>query len=315
MGKKKQINIACACDDRYSQHTGVMLCSLFENCSDPKKVHVYLLDGGISEENKKNLKIIVENKGGKIYFKEPSFEKIANFDKINFGRYGKIAYSRIYLPKILEGLNKIIWIDSDFIIKEDIQEINDIELRKSLGAVSEGTLIHKKHKVKLGLKKEKEYFNSGFLIIDLKRFREKRYSEKISGFSIEKRDIVKYPDQDGLNVCLKDDWQRISLKWNVFTMMYRPGFPETFLRFSKEKAKNIRENPKAIHYTTHKPWDYSSYHPKKKEYWIYLKKTPWKNYKYPDKNIKEFIKKIKNIIIFYLPARLLREIKKIKRDW
>jgi len=45
-----------------------------------------------------------------------------------------------------------------------------------------------------------------------------------------------------------------------------------------------------------KPWFFLDPVPYKKLYWRYLKKTPWKDYEYPDLNLKGFFERAAYII-------------------
>ena len=54
------IRIIAASDDRYAPPLGVMLTSLFENTRSPNRIHVYIIDGGISPINKEKLLRIAE---------------------------------------------------------------------------------------------------------------------------------------------------------------------------------------------------------------------------------------------------------------
>ncbi|MFW5803933.1 MAG: hypothetical protein ACOCWG_01725, partial [bacterium] len=56
-----------------------------------------------------------------------------------------------------------------------------------------------------------------------------------------------------------------------------------------------------------KPWHYVSIHPRKKDWWFYLKQSPVKYYKPKDKTIKNIITlPIREIIKFIKPRLTLR---------
>ena len=47
------LNILYQCDDNYAPYTGVSMSSLFRRNKNIEEINIYILDDGISEENKK----------------------------------------------------------------------------------------------------------------------------------------------------------------------------------------------------------------------------------------------------------------------
>ena len=50
-----KINVCFSCDDNYAKYAGVALTSILYNAKENDDLVVYILDGGISEENKNNI--------------------------------------------------------------------------------------------------------------------------------------------------------------------------------------------------------------------------------------------------------------------
>jgi lipopolysaccharide biosynthesis glycosyltransferase len=64
--------------------------------------------------------------------------------------------------------------------------------------------------------------------------------------------------------------------------------------FGESKDNKIYQSATILHFTgMSKPWQYINKHPYKKEYYKYIKKTPWKGYKPEDKTIGNFLRKYK----------------------
>ena len=55
MSGANQINICIACDDNYSKYAGVVMASVLYNAAKNDEITFYILDGGISEEQKNNI--------------------------------------------------------------------------------------------------------------------------------------------------------------------------------------------------------------------------------------------------------------------
>ena len=60
------INIVFSSDNNYAQYMGVAICSIFENKKVGYLIDIYVLDGGISEDNKSKLKVLEDRYNFKI---------------------------------------------------------------------------------------------------------------------------------------------------------------------------------------------------------------------------------------------------------
>ncbi len=55
------VNVILSSDNNYAQCLGVVLCSIFKNKSKDYLINVYVIDGGISIDNKNKLNEIEKN--------------------------------------------------------------------------------------------------------------------------------------------------------------------------------------------------------------------------------------------------------------
>ena len=62
------MNIIYATDDNYSFLAGVSIESLFENNKDAGEINVYILDDGISDNNKEQLKLVSNKYGRNLFY-------------------------------------------------------------------------------------------------------------------------------------------------------------------------------------------------------------------------------------------------------
>ena len=56
--EKNIIPVIASSDDNYSYPLGIMFISLLENTQNPERFHLFIIDGGISEEKKKNVNLL-----------------------------------------------------------------------------------------------------------------------------------------------------------------------------------------------------------------------------------------------------------------
>ncbi|NLL62104.1 MAG: glycosyltransferase family 8 protein [Candidatus Atribacteria bacterium] len=312
----EKINIVAVTDDNYAQHLGVMLYSLLENfrMNAHRNLDIYIIEDSISKSNKINLKRIIEQSGANAIFKTIDNSKYEGFKVL--GNHVLACYYRISIPEILtDSIKKAIYLDCDLIVKEDISKLWNIDISEYFLAAVED--LNYRLPDMLGLPAGSKYFNSGVLLLNLERWRDHCISDKAREWIKNNPDKVNYVDQDGLNAILFNRWKELSLSWNVQSSMFIRRLYE--LRCTKAEYMEARKNPSILHFTTYpKPWHFTNNHPLKKEYYKYLKKTPWKHYSPPDRNFPNFFKKIyyysniKRIALKVLPEGVIKIIRKLK---
>jgi lipopolysaccharide biosynthesis glycosyltransferase len=297
-----RIHISLASDDNYSQHLGVTIYSILENAKNPQKILLHLVDGGIKDENKKRLEMISNSFGSKIKWIKGDMNDFINLE--SFGHISKATYFRLILPNILNKIKKLIYLDCDLIVEGDIEELWGLDLKdKLLFAVKDSYESEIQRKKVLNIPKANSFFNSGVLLINCDKWRDKKVSKITLDYIIKNSSILVAPDQDALNAIYYNDWGEIPFEWNFY-----------FDTFKRPELKNLNKKrsfkPKIIHFvSSSKPWSFLDIHPLKKRYWHYLKKTPWKNYKEKDKTLKNFFIKMLRYIRTYCPLGIKKFFK------
>jgi lipopolysaccharide biosynthesis glycosyltransferase len=302
----KEIKIISVVDDNYVQHLGVMLYSLFEHqINYSNKLDVFVIDGGISEENKIKIEGIGKEFNIRIKFLIIDKKIYKNF-KISH-HINHSTYYRISIPDLLDSsVKKVIYLDCDLIFKEDISKLWEINISECFIAAVENPKFNRY--IDLQMPINSKYFNTGVMLMNLEKCRQYDISSKVLKFIENNLDKMVLWDQDALNAILYNKCKELPPKWNQQTIMFEIDVSET--NFKKEEFTEAIENPSIIHYTTSsKPWHYMNEHPLKNEYYKYLKKTPWRKYSPPDKNINNVLKKSAKKL---LPNKMIDFLRRIK---
>ncbi len=288
----KYINIGCSANDNYAQHLGVMLYSMLDNCSCPEKIRIFVMDGNISQKNKEKLNSIVNHSKAKISYHKPD-EKLIEGMKV----CRHITLEAYYRFPLIENLNltKLLYLDVDMVVTGDIKEIYNTPFQNNIVFAVKDPGGSPAKKRSLGIPSDKHYFNSGLLLVDCKRWREEKITQKALDFMRKNPEKIEHADQDGLNAVLVNKWEELNPCWNfIIKLFYHKHLP--FLKAHGYEDVNLREiskNAKIIHYASFmKPWFFLDPIPYKKIYWKYLNETPWRNYKYPDLTLEGFAKRI-----------------------
>lgn len=275
-------------DENYLEPFIVAIQSFIEhhNVNDYELALVY---SNISEKNILKIKQYMQSQ--KISFRDILIED--KFTNIKVGyHFHSVIFYRLLLPKIFNDYEKILYIDSDILFLDSIDELFKIELGDNiLAAIPK----HDYFLIPEYLKgKTKNYFASGLLLINTQKFLDSKIYEKCLDFLENEK--YEMPDQDALNATV-DRWIELDLQYGVET---------AFLEKNDNSLNNKIKKPKIIQFSgSSKPWHFRNKHPYKNLYWKYLKMTPFKRYIPNDltvanvikwmipKSIKEFIKGFK----------------------
>ena len=136
------------------------------------------------------------------------------------------------------------------------------------------------------------YFDSGLLVFNLDIWRKENIHKKIIKYIKNNPEKLLYPDNDALNIIIDGDFLEISPRFSLQSNYIDCKICD-FTYFEKfESLQEIFQNPVVIQYAgSSKPWHYLSNDHYRKLYWKYLKDTPYKNFTFEDKTLKNVIKK------------------------
>jgi lipopolysaccharide biosynthesis glycosyltransferase len=254
------IHVVTAVNDGFAKHLAVMLYSLLKNKVSANPIIIYIIDSQISEKNKSLLTKTVQRFNADI--KYLTIDQTLYDGFILTHHLTQETYHRISIPELLEkDIEKVIYLDSDIIIKEDITRIWDINIdHYFLAAVIDAWQgVKKLRHSDLSIPDDCDYFNAGVLVLNLKKWREHNITNQIIDFMKKNQNIIRYPSQDPMNAILHDKWLQLDEKWNYQSKhLYNT---------------DLRLEPAIIHYTgkDSKPW-WSLKNPLHNEYFKYLKK-------------------------------------------
>lgn len=274
--KNKIYNIICVSDENYTQHTAVMLCSLFENNLN-KNFYIYILTTDIKSESKVKLENLCKRYHAELICIICSTKELSN---LPVGQWNTIMYLKLLIPQILpSNADRCLFLDVDMIVNADIAPLYNIDLKNAVIAAAEDMPDCIKYKQRLGLTETDAYINSGVIVCDLFKWRELEKKKPIINFTRSISNIITN-EQDVIALYFKNKIRFLPIKWNM-TNFYFNREPKIFKKYLPQ-LKEARKHPGIIHFASPiKPWFKDCQHPYKKLYKNYLRKTAWKTYKFP----------------------------------
>ena len=134
------------------------------------------------------------------------------------------AYLRLSLAEAASDHERIVYLDCDLVALGDISALFEMRLEATIAAVRDipnplfrcGTAVPGYER--LGIAPDREYFNSGVLVIDVDRWRREDIAARCTRFLRERPEHVRFWDQDAVNVVLDDAWQRLPVEYNVVAL-------------------------------------------------------------------------------------------------
>jgi lipopolysaccharide biosynthesis glycosyltransferase len=298
MGKNKidPITVGFAVDENYVRHLSVTMLSILHNKKADVKIQFVVIGDGLSEESKSALKQLIKNNNASLFF--PNIE-YNFFDKLKhppiLPHVSRATYGRLFLTDIFEG-DKLLYLDCDILVRGDISELWDIDIAEYYaGAVLDPAQEDSSRR--LGMPPEVPYFNSGVLSLNLKKCRQDNIMKEALKFMAENSDKIIFPDQDGLNVAMCNNWFSLHPRWNVQSYMFNIFYDGKLKKKFRSDIVAAVKNPAIVHFTSEdKPWHYRCENPYVEEYYKYLAQTPWKGNAPEGRSFRGMIRKNRRLL-------------------
>ena len=252
------INVCLACDDNYAKYAGVVIASTLNSAYDSDNLHFYILDGGITEDNKSKILELKKIKNCEIDFINIDNSLFSDYLAVKTHSYVSLpTYYRLKLPTLLPDVNRVIYFDCDIIVNSSLRELFKTNMKKA--AIAGVQDLNKKQ-----IKKNPTYVNAGMLVMDLKNMRSQNIESKFLEWTKEHIDTIKVGDQEIINEVLKGEIKIVDDEWNVQSSNFT-------------NRSSYTNNPKVVHFVAKKkPWHWASFSIHKKLYFKNLQLTAWK---------------------------------------
>lgn len=253
-----QINICLACDDNYAKYAGVVIASIMKNSESDEILNFYILDGGISDDNKSKFNELKTIKNCNIEFVQIDESMFEDYKKVATHKYISIAtYYRLRLATLLPNIKRIVYFDCDMVINASLKELFYTEL-------GDNVIAGVKDINKRMLEQNPNYINAGMVLFDLEKIRQENIEQKFYDYTNEHFETIKVGDQEIINEVLKNRIKIVDDNWNVQSSNFT-------------NRSSYTSNPKVIHYVARKkPWHFASFSYHRDYYFKYLQLTPWK---------------------------------------
>lgn len=282
--EKLVLNVCYACDDNYIAQTGISIYSLLiNNTGEFEKICIYFIDMGLSDVNINCLEKMIERFDAELVIKK--------FDEIAYDLYAKEGYRHInsiyakwFVFRILNSVEKILYIDSDTIVNGSLKNLWEQDLGDNVVAGVK-TFCDDHVKMQLGLSKDAQVINDGIVLLNVDKWKAGRYLEKCLEIMREYDGNPPVLSEGVINKVCHNKIKFIEPKYNATSLlfMYSVRNMNRINRkefYSESDVLEARKNPIIVHYAGNifiRPWYENSDHPYKAYYDTYLEQTIWKD--------------------------------------
>ncbi len=192
--------------------------SALEHARDVINIHVICDGYGAAEKGELTRSWRPHSKCGAIEFVDIASERIAGFRSTMYLK-SKATYSRYFIGDLLPTLQRCIYLDIDLLVMRDLAEAARMDLGDAWLAAVRDISVRKRPcqpalRERLGLRDESRYFNGGFLVLDLERWRANDLTQRLVDISNTKSELLHAQDQDALNMVFEDRVLLLDETWN-----------------------------------------------------------------------------------------------------
>lgn len=234
------IPIVFSIDDNYAPFVPVTVQSIREHKNDKNIYQIFVLGTGITDKHKKMLEALTSDN---IIISVIDINELISKDNrlkelfVNYWFNASIYY-RFFIAEILKEYNKAIYIEADSLLLDDIAKIYQIDLNGKMFAAAQqipylGNQSEEWHdycRTRLKMKHPENYFNSGLLVMNLKKMRENNFRE--NSIATMNTHQFTYMDQDTLNFLYSEDVLLLDPMYDAEVGLIRENDKPILLHFS-----------------------------------------------------------------------------------
>ena len=280
--KSNKLIIACAyaTDNAYVYPTLVAMTSLAENAGKNTFYDIYvMINPEFTAENKKVLK--------SVQIKHPEHCEVIFLDMGSKFKDEKTnqkittpTYYRLELHNLLPNVHRIIWMDGDTAVFEDLTELITIDMKDNyiMGFLDSIPEAIERFNIK-----NATVLCAGVLLMDLDALRKNNMGEKFAKFMKEEKEKINQHDQTIVNVVCQGHIAPLPPKYGIWCFeaekyaLKHNERQRPHLRYNKDEFLKAYYHPAILHYVWPKPFWKRKKPIFNNEWWNYAKISGYYN--------------------------------------
>lgn len=257
----------CLCfasDDNYAKQMGVAIASILSNKHPGDNIHIYVLDGNISDKNKESISQLQSIAPFTIEYLQIGERLFESFPLCGSKHFSFVTWYRLVLPSVLTDVEKLLYLDCDIVVNTSLYGLYATDMTDEYICGVIDSLVEENCE-RLHLER---YVNAGVLMLNLKKMRQDGIQAKFFTYVKDNRKKILWNDQDVLNVVCSEKLKYVDLHWNTQL--------SDFEGYGIDEFRKIGSHGYIIHFVgERKPWK-GKYGKWDKYYYKYVRLTPWR---------------------------------------
>lgn len=264
----QNIHICMVCDNDYIIPTSVAVQSILDTISDNNLYFFHIIvSGDIGDVNIIFSNMFANKKNAKFEIIQKNADEL--FDGYHKFKEGAMCVASIaallkfLIPEIFPNLDKILYLDGDILVSRDIAQIYETNIDDYYAGVviDSGSLYGKN----VYISQVEHYFNSGVMLLNLKRLREHNISQKL----IETKKLLSdssLMDQNIFNLVFNKHVLLLPIEYNFLGINLRRAFSKWTIEQLNKLYNTNYDNKMCLfgsqtitHFASKsKPWKFSN---------------------------------------------------------
>ena len=231
------VHLCIAVDNNYRLPLLALVNSVYKNSAAHKYI-IHILFTGLSQQYRDKLVKKYSNTNLSFDFTDMSKYEF-DFHGLDMQHWTRAIFYRIMIPEIFKDYERILYIDGDTLVLQDLYEFFNMEMGKD--KIVSMVVDRFSYKSRIPFLKTANYFNSGMILFDIKKCREFGFSDKCTQWIFDNPDMAKFPDQDAINVICDGKIERVNNMYNK--------------QFATNDTVKLDNKPVIVHFLSAiKPW-------------------------------------------------------------
>lgn len=283
---ENRIALVFSCDTNYAPYLGVVLQSLLAHTTEKMTYDIVVLETALTDEIKRRLRDSIKRENISIrFFNMEALMAEKSFYVLNY--FSTATYYRIFVGEIFPLYEKVIYMDCDALLLDDIASLYSVDLGNNILAAVRDTEVIKRLWSKnrreltyfneyLGLRNSWGYFQCGLLIFNIKEVIKNGFRDMFLT-ALRKITAPRFVDQDIINVVAEGKVIMLPQRWNIENhfIVYNADISSVLPQDAYTEYKEGLENAAFLHYSSSKkPWRFP-YIQNADKWWTYARSSPF----------------------------------------
>lgn len=270
---KEQIAILYSSSDNYAPYLGVSIFSLLQNMDPKINYDILVLETSIDENYKDKItNMVKEYPNCSVRFINVQ-EELKIYNKIFYIHYplSYETYYRLFTDKIFKSYNKMIYIDADTLILDNLKELYNLNIKDCYIAGTKDYVLQSRYKNKVHINNidiydyfknfitfdYTKYVQCGVLLLNLKEFRKSNFLRKAI-FMLQYLKNPYFVDQDIINKVSEDRVYYLGPEYN-YMQFYRNQNIKNIAEEFRDEIQKAKSKIKIFHMPGGKPDQFPHY--------------------------------------------------------